>query len=1144
MTIEAESVVLPKQRYTATVGRVQLTGIQALARLPIEQHRRDLDAGLDVATLISGYEGSPLAGFDLELNRMGSLLGANDVVFVPGLNEESAATAVQGSQLAPTLDGSTRDGVLGIWYGKAPGLDRATDAIRHGTLMGAHPNGGAVLLVGDDPAAKSSSVPCASDLALQDLMVPFLHPGDSAEILAYGRHAVALSRATGLWTALKIVTAVADGSSTVHLGADVPISLPAGGGRHEPTAKLLQPTLGRLERDLVTTRLRLAREYARLNRLNQVVGRGPHDRIGVVASGRTWHDVQAVLSRSGLGPDTLEVSPVRLLKVAMPYPLDPETLVEFASGLETVLVVEEKRSFMETALRDVLYGRPDAPRILGKLDADGRDLIPAYGDLDADTIAPRLHRVLSAGGIDCGPDPDRTPTPAGRNLLSMATRTPYFCSGCPHNSSTKPVEGALVGAGIGCHAMVLLMDEAQVGAVTGLAQMGGEGVQWLGIAPFSNRSHYVQNLGDGTFDHSGSLAIRAAVAAGANITYKLLFNGAVAMTGGQRAVGGMDVSRVVDVLLAEGVARVLVTTEDRARYRRRRLPRAVEVWHRSRLDEAQRVLAATPGVTVLVHDQECATEKRRRRKRTTDGATETRVFINERICEGCGDCGRKSNCLSVQPVQTLYGRKTRIHQGSCNTDLACLDGDCPAFMSVTVDTRPQLRPSIETLGADELPVPPSCASDPVTIRLTGIGGTGVVTVSQVLATAGLLAGLNATSLDQTGLAQKGGAVVSDVRLGAGPGTTNKTGAGECDLYLGCDVLVAADPANLAVASVQRTVTVLSTSQVPTGAMVSDPTVLFPDVDAVVASVARRSSQVHALDARALSQGLFGDDQYANMLLVGAAFQTGRLPLPAEAIEQAIELNGVAVETNLQAFRRGRQYLVAPATVRTASAHRRHPGGSSGPRAEPEGLDELTEHFAGELRTYQNAAYADTYRRHLSAVRESEELAVPGSTALTETVARHLFKLMAYKDEYEVARLALLPELAADLAATFGPGARASYRLHPPALRALGLTRKLSLGSWFRPALRVLYSMRHLRGTVLDPFGRAHVRRVERDLVTEYVAVLRRLADTLTGDNLEQACTIAALPDLVRGYEEVKLSNVEDYRDRLSELLDELGAGSH
>ncbi|RHW28395.1 indolepyruvate ferredoxin oxidoreductase family protein [Nocardioides immobilis] len=1137
-----------RDRYVATAGRVQLTGIQALARLPIEQHRRDQAAGRRVGTFISGYEGSPLAGYDLELGRHSDLLKANDIVFLPALNEESAATAVQGSQLATTFADATRDGVLGIWYGKAPGLDRATDAIRHGNLIGADPGGGAVLLVGDDPAAKSSSVPCSSELALADLCVPFLYPADSQDIIELGLHAIELSRVSGLWVGLKIVTAVADGSSTVDLGVrrDDPV-IPRGSKKHVPTAKLLQPNLGPLERDLVTTRLRLAREYARANGLNRLVGHGQADRIGIVAAGRTYRDVRAALERLGIDGGHLGASPVRLLRVGMPFPLEEDTVREFASGLDEILVIEEKRSFLEGAIRDVLYGKPDAPRVTGKTDSANGDLVPAYGELDADLIRPLLARRLQANRIEVDPPPGAVQhTGEGRNLLPIVKRAPYFCSGCPHNTSTKPAGDSLVGGGIGCHAMVLMMTEDQVGPVTGLSQMGGEGLQWIGMAPFIERRHYVQNLGDGTFDHSGSLAIRAAVASGVNITYRLLYNSAVAMTGGQQVVGAKGIRQVVDLLRAEGVARVIVTTEDRSRYRGVRMPSGVQVWDRRRIQQAQDTLAAVPGVTVLVHDQECASEKRRKRKRGLAETPAMRVLINERVCEGCGDCGRKSNCLSVHPVATDFGRKTQIHQASCNFDYSCLEGDCPAFVTVVADDSRGKAPTItNTLTADEIPPPtPVVPSDAFGVRLTGVGGTGIVTLSQVLATAGLLAGWTARSLDQTGLAQKGGAVVSDILFNrAGADTTNKLGAGECDLYLGCDLLVAADPTYLAVAAPDRTVAVLSTAAVPTGHMVTDPWVSFPDVEATAGRVIARSRPgALAFDAREIVQGLFGDDQFANFFLVGVAFQVGAIPLPATAVEDAVRLNGVAVDINLQAFRRGRQYAVDPRTVRDLL-----PAPGSAPREDAESeLERLLRTRCIDLTAYQSASYAARYEEAVESIRRRENEVMPGSTALSEAVARNLYKLMAYKDEYEVARLSLDHTFEEAVERQFGQGAKAFYNLHPPVLRALGMTRKLRLGPWFKGVLRVLSALRVLRGTAFDPFGYAKVRRVERELVREFLAVLNVLIRDLAVHNLTRAVQIAALPDLVRGYEEIKMANVIDYRTKLNGLLSEfetLGTGS-
>jgi indolepyruvate ferredoxin oxidoreductase len=1146
-----ETVARPQlsDRYTATSGRVQLTGVQALARLPIDQHRRDLAAGLNVGTFISGYEGSPLAGYDTELSRMKQLLDGCDVTFVPGLNEEAAATSVQGSQLACTLPEATRDGVIGIWYGKAPGLDRATDALRHGNLMGTHPRGGALVLAGDDPAAKSSTFPCTSDAALADMNIPYLYPADSQDVLDLGRHAIELSRASGLWTGLKIVTAVADGSSTVDLAADWPAPrLPAGAGTHVPTARLLHPTLGQLERDLVTNRLRLATEYARLNQLNKIVGRAPGDVLGIVAAGHTYLDVLAALGRLGIGEDGLASSRVRLLRVAMPWPLEEETVREFAGGLEEILVVEEKRSFLEAAIRDVLYGGQDQPAVTGKRDAGGSELIPAYGELDADAITGPLRQRMTARGIAAVPAPAR---PAERTMLPLvsppvASRVPYFCSGCPHNSSTKPLPGTLVGAGIGCHALVMLMDEEQAGTVTGVSQMGGEGMQWIGMAPFLDRDHFTQNIGDGTFDHSGSLAVRAAIAAGANMTYKLLYNRAVAMTGGQRPASGMTVPQIVRLLQAEGVAKVIVTTEDLSRYRNTKMPNGVAVWDRSRLDEAQRVLAATRGVTVLVHDQECATEKRRQRKRGKLAQPAARVFINERVCEGCGDCGRTSNCLSVQPVPTEFGRKTRIHQSSCNVDYSCLDGDCPAFMTVVPAKSSAGRAQAAgTITADELPAPHRVVeADSFGIRLTGVGGTGVVTVSQVLATAGLIAGWHARSLDQTGLAQKGGAVVSDVRFSrSGQAPTNKLGAGECDLYLGCDLLVAADPKNLTVTDADRTVAVVSVAEVPTGPMVSDPARSFPDRAAVSQPITDRVRDgAVLLDVRQVVLGLFGDDQFANVFLVGAGFQTGALPLPPDAIEEALRVNGVAVEKNIQAFRRGRQYVADPAAVLSLAGL--GAAGLDSPTAPDPGessLDRLIRTRADDLIAYQDDAYARRYLGVVERVRAAEQDKTPGSTALTEAVARYLYKLMAYKDEYEVARLSLEPSLGAGLEAEFGPGARASWRLHPPVLRALGLKRKIALGPWFVPAFGVLRALRGVRGTRMDPFGRTRVRVVERELIEEYLGLVDQLTGRLSPATAALAVKLAALPDMVRGYEDVKLRNVEAYHQSLAELRGQLDA---
>ncbi|GAY07185.1 indolepyruvate ferredoxin oxidoreductase family protein [Pseudonocardia sp. N23] len=1112
-------------RYVADDGVVHMNGVQALVRLLFQQSRHDRAAGLDTRMFVSGYEGSPLGGFDLELGRRRALLDEHGVVFTPGLNEESAATAVQGTQLAAIAGGLRHDGVTGFWYGKAPGLDRASDAIRHANLMGTHRTGGVLAVVGDDPAAKSSSVPCTSEMTFADLAVPTLYPAEPSEVVTLGLHGVALSRASGLWAGMKITTAVADGSTTVHasdfaLRPVVPALLVDGRPfQHTVTGRLLQPTLGPLERDLHGARTQLALRYAAANGLNTIPVRTGDDRIGIVAAGKTWLDLRHALDVLGLDDDELRRRGVRLLKLGMIHPVEPGIVREFASGLREIVVVEEKRAFLETAVKEILYGGSGAPAVRGK------DLFAPHGELGSDDVAAGLATVLHDLPSVVAWREARRPARRGPVMLPLAaSRTPYFCSGCPHNTSTAPPQDSLVAAGIGCHTMVLLMDPEQVGEVIGLTQMGGEGTQWIGMSPFVEAGHLVQNLGDGTFHHSGSLAIRAAVASGVNITYRLLHNGTVAMTGGQDAIGALGVPAITGLLAVEGVARTIVTTDEPARYRGVRLAQGVEVWHRDRVEEAQRLLATVPGVTVLIHDQECAAEKRRKRKRGKAATPTTRVMINERVCEGCGDCGQKSNCLSVQPVETEFGRKTQIHQSSCNLDFSCLDGDCPSFLSVVPGTLPTT--TAPYLAA--LPEPLFDGRTDVTVRLAGVGGTGVVTVSAILATAAVIAGREVRGLDQTGLAQKGGAVVSDLRISlGGTDAPGKLGERECDLYLGADLLVAADKAQLAVTDPARTVAVVSTTQVPTGAMVTDPSVSFPQVDGVVRRIADNVRAGTYLDARGLSEQLFGDDQYANMILVGAGYQMGALPVPAAAIERAIELNGAAVASNVQAFRRGRQAVADPAGLDRVL--------SPAAVAAPTDLAGIVGTRVEELTAYQSAAYAASYAADVERVRVAEDAAVPGSTALAEAVAVNLHKLMAYKDEYEVARLSLDPAVAASVEEQFGAGARVAYKLHPPVLRALGMNRKIALRRTAGPAFRTLRAMRRLRGTRFDPFGLAHVRRVERELIEEYRTVVDGLLADLSARSLPRAVEIAELPDMIRGYEDIKLASVARYREALQSL---------
>jgi indolepyruvate ferredoxin oxidoreductase len=1134
-------------RYLLTSGQVYLTGVQAVVRAMLDRLRHDQRGGRQTAAFISGYEGSPLGGLDMELGRQRRLLQPYQVVHQPGLNEEIALTSVMGSQLAARV-GLRCDGVTGWWYGKAPGLDRATDALRHANMAGTHPAGGAVALVGDDPNAKSSTVPSASEAALADLAVPVLFPADSRDIVDFSLHAVEMSRASGLWTSLKIVANVADASASVSVGDSwAPPALPEGAYRHEPTTRLLGAELARMEQSLYETRLPLALAYIRASGVNRLVAGG--DRVGIVTAGKSYLDVRQALRVLGIGDDDLARAGIRLLKLGAIYPLDPAIVREFATGLAEIVVVEEKRGFLEAAVKDALYGQPGAPPVRGK------ELFRETGELDVALIAgglrPRLGQYAELAAV-LVPEP----APAGpreRISLPLLTRTPYFCSGCPHNSSTRVPSGSVVGAGIGCHALALMMPPEAVGDVVGLTQMGGEGAQWIGMAPFTDVSHLIQNLGDGTYAHSGALAVRAAIAANVNITYKILFNSAVAMTGGQQAVGALTVPALAEQLLREGAARVVITSD--APEKLRRLVKGAEVRHRDQLVATQEELAKVPGVTVLIHEQECAAEKRRKRRRGKAAAPAQRVLINERVCEGCGDCGAASNCLSVEPVQTEFGRKTAINQSTCNLDFSCLKGDCPSFLTVTPAGGKRRPPAVPDLTADAIADPGARHDGDFTVRITGIGGTGIVTVAQILATAAFLDGRQVRALDQIGMAQKGGAVVSDVKVtAAGVEQSAKLAERECDLYLACDALVGADPVNLTAADPVRTIAVVSTSQVPTGAMVTSPGVSYPGRPAIAAAIDEATARAVYLDARGLSEALFGDDQHANILQLGAAYQAGAIGLPAARIEQAIEVNGTAAAANLQAFRRGRQAVADPAALdQVLSGSTEHAAGPVSSEqatalvagdpaaarvralvaAEPGSeLARLVDIRIPDLIGYADEAYAASYARFVETVRAA-------APALAEPVAAGLHKLMAYKDEYEVARLSLDPALKAAVAEQFGAGARASYHLHPPVLRALGMNRKITLGPWFDVAFRALRAARGVRGTRLDPFGYAAVRRTERALIAEYRAAIEQVLATAPDHPL--AAELAGLPDMVRGYEEIKLANVAAYRARQQEIMASLAA---
>lgn len=1159
-------------RFRAGAGPALLTGVQAIARLLVEQRALDLRAGRDVAAFISGYQGSPLGGLDKMLAGMPDVLADNAIHFQPAVNEELAATAVWGSQSELPGGYAGRDGVVGFWYGKGPGVDRASDALRHMAMYGVHPRGGVVLLVGDDPAAKSSTVPAVSERSLAALGIPVLLPRNAAEVITFGLHAVALSRACGTPVALKIVADVADGAWVVDEAVSqvAPIT-PTLTWEGRPWSYVQSPPVVgssrvvAVEAGFVGPRAAMVQAYAAANALDTVRLRAPGATLGLIATGPADDSLAQALLDLGVNDGVLAEEGVSALRVGLIHPLDAASVRDFARGLDEILVVEDKTAFLEAQVRDALYDLEHRPRVLGKKDRDGQPLIPADGELTAGRLIDPLRRVLAdrlhlrpRSRADGGEPSERPQLP-----LLPISRTPYFCSGCPHNRSTVVPEGSLAGGGIGCHTLVTLSRRTD-SQVTGFTQMGGEGAQWIGQAPFTETAHLFQNLGDGTFFHSGQLAIQACVAAGVNITYKLLHNNVVAMTGAQDAEGARGIPEITHKLIAEGVAKIIVVSDEPGRHRAKDLAAGTMVWHRDRLDEAQRILRDVPGVTVLIYDQHCANDARRQRKRGTLPTRSTRVIINEDVCEGCGDCGLKSNCLSVQPHLTEFGEKTRIDQTSCNTDYSCLDGDCPAFMTVEVGharSRAADRPTPPPLPDPDWPPPSGTQS----VVLTGVGGTGIVTVNQVLATAALRAGYAVSLLDQIGLAQKAGPVIGHLRFAVdGPlEPSNRVSPGHADALLAFDLLTAVEPANLRFGDPERTVAVVSTSLTPTGPEVYDRSLQQTSLPTQLERLGTAVATTHTVDMMAACDALLGSTTAANLLLVGAAVQLGALRLPPAAVEEALAINGVAVAANIAAFRWGRVSVAMPdefaAAVRSSAGATdagtstpATPAVSSGPMtvlahagSGPLASSLAAASFDGETRRlatlrahdlvdFADLACAQDYLRIVDAVWRAER-EVTEQTRLSEEVARHLYKLTAYKDEYEVARLLTRPRSAA-LAEAALPGATGlTFRLHPPMLRALGWSRKIGFAPTTHAALRALAAMKSLRGTALDPFGRARVRVVERELLHHYRVTLHGLVGELSADTYERAVTFAALPDLVRGYEDIKLASVDRYAVRLAEL---------
>jgi len=1118
-------------KYRLATGNLYLTGTQALTRLPMLQKQRDEARGLNTAGFISGYRGSPLGNLDKSLWDAKDYLQQNAIHFQPGVNEELAATAVWGSQQVNLFPHGKYDGVFALWYGKGPGVDRCGDVFKHGNSAGVAENGGVLILAGDDHGCKSSTIAHQSEHAFIASMIPVLNPSNVQEILDYGIIGWELSRYSGCWVAMKTIAENVDSSAVVEVDplriqTRIPddFQLPKDGLHIRwPDPPLAQ------EARLNTYKIYAARAFARANQLNKVVIDSPQPRLGIITTGKSYLDVRQALEELGIDEALCASVGIRVLKVGMSWPLEPVSVHDFAEGLDEILVVEEKRSVIEDQLTGQLYNWPvdQRPRVVGEFDEEGRSLLPNLAELTpamiARVIAKRLAPIYSSPKIEARLQFLQDKEKALAAPLFKTQRTPHFCSGCPHNTSTKVPEGSRALAGIGCHYMTIWMDRE----TDTFTQMGGEGVTWIGQAPFTETPHVFQNLGDGTYFHSGHLALRAAVASKVNITYKILYNDAVAMTGGQPIDGVLRVDQLSRQVFNEGVQRIALVSDDPDKYPSREQFAPITTFHHRRdLDSVQRELREFKGVSVIIYDQTCATEKRRRRKRGTMLDLDKRAIINPAVCEGCGDCGAKSGCLSILPKETAEGRKREIDQSACNKDFSCVEGFCPSFVTVHGGKlrKPQLPKQAQAFA--ELPEPTLPSLDqPFNILLPGVGGTGVTTVGAMLGYAANLEGKGCSVLDQAGLAQKFGPVVSHIRIAARQEDlfAVRIAAGEANLLLGCDLLVSSGPDAIAKLNSAKSYAVVNSQQTPTAEFTRNPDAEFP-ADAMMQTIVEAVGveKTHFVQATDLATKLMGDSIASNLFMLGYAFQLGLIPLTSAAIEKAIELNGVAVNLNQQAFLWGRRAAFDLPAVQSAA------NPDAAPVQAPEALS-LNERLANNAKTlgdYQNRAYGERYLALVHKVRDTEARLFPGEPpVLTEAVAFNYFKLLAYKDEYEVARLYSNGEFTRQLQAQFEGDYRLEFHLAPSWLAKRdpnsGAPRKRSFGPWMLKAFEVLATFKFLRGTVFDPFGRSLERCQERELIDHYVSDVELILAHLNAGNRHTALSLARLPERIRGYGHVK-----------------------
>lgn len=1129
-----------EDKYWQKEGRVFMTGIQALVRLPLMQRQLDQRNGLDTAGFISGYRGSPLGAYDQELWRSKKFLESHEIHFEPGINEDLGATAIWGTQLTDYYQSQVnKDGVFSFWYGKGHGVDRTADVFRQANTQGTSKHGGVLAFAGDDHTAESSMFPHQTDQVFEAAIMPILFPSSVEEFLTMGLAGIALSRYCGLWVAFKTIT------ETVESGAsfDLPklqnfvipedFDIPSHGLNYDINLKWPAERM-EYERRMIEERAPAAHAFAYANNIDKTIFKSPSHCFGIVTVGKAHGDLLEAFRILGISEQDLSDAGISIYKVGMSWPLEPRGIREFAEGMKSVLVIEEKRPQLEKQIKEQLYNWPASkrPAIYGKRDIDGRTLLPEVWAFTPEIVSAALSRWLGSTSLGkaISDKVNEFPPPCQVTSKNLLTREPYFCSGCPHNTSTKVPDGSMAGAGIGCHIMTLSMDRN----TKTFTHMGGEGIHWVGLHRFSNNRHIFQNLGDGTYQHSGILAIRQALASKVNITYKILYNDAVAMTGGQPTEGEISPLTVAQQIIAEGVKRVALVSDDIKKYKHSSIPDKTEIFDREDFDRVQTTFREIAGVSAIIYDQTCAAEKRRRRKKGLLEEPKRRIYINDRVCEGCGDCSRQSNCISIEPEETQFGRKRKINQSNCNKDYSCVKGFCPSFVSVVgAEIREPDQGNVKYIEEDvfktlkEAPLP--SIIDNYTILVAGIGGTGVLTIGALLSMASHLEGKGATILDFTGLSQKNGGVVAHVKIANSPDDIHvpRILDGTSDLMLGCD-MVAATP-SIAKLGRGRSKAVINTAEVPVAEFTRNTDLFFPAQETkneFITAIGEES--VHLLNATEIAESLFGDSIATNLFMVGFAWQKSLIPLSRHAIEQAIRLNGQAVDFNLRAFSWGRLAADDIAHIKRAITNTTSSGEC--PSVPIITADERISFFYSELVKYQNQRYADRYL-HLVNWIKSEEKRLFGSIGeLTVLVAKYYYKIMAYKDEYEVARLYTNGEFKKKLDAQFQGQYKLQFHLAPPLLsradKSTGAPRKMTFGPWVFTAFKVIQKLKFLRGTRLDPFSYTSERKMERNLINEYEQLVRKAVSVANSDNLEQISELLSSAEKIRGFGHIKESNVD------------------